>query len=66
LLLSGIGFLVGLITGSYAVWAVTDIELGRPVPLASMLHTLLMKVGLCCLMVKCFDWDHESCTADDE
>ena len=68
LLVSGIYFLIGAVVGSCGAWAVVDVALGTPVPLASLLCSLLVNVGLCCLMIKrCFDWGHgPSFTADDE
>jgi hypothetical protein len=66
LFLRRIGFLLGVISGSYGAWAIVDIELGMPVPLALLLSSLLLDVGLCCLMIKCFDLGHEPSTADDD
>ena len=67
LFVSEIGFLIGVVAGSTGSWAFVDIALGMPVPLAPLLGSLLMDVGLCCLMIKCFDLDHEPSTdADDE
>ena len=64
LILNGVGFLLGLTTGSYTVWIIVDIKLGTPVPLVSLLSALLMEVGLCCLIIKSFDWGHKP--EDDE
>jgi hypothetical protein len=66
LLVSGIYFLIGAVAESYCAWAIVDIALGMPVPLAPMLCSLLVHVGLCCLMIKSFDWAREPSTADDE
>jgi hypothetical protein len=55
---SGLGFLLGVIVGSCAAWTIIDAELGMPVPYMPLLYTLLMDTGLCCLMIKCFDWGH--------
>jgi hypothetical protein len=62
LLLSGTGFLFGLLVGSYTAWAIIDFKLGWPLPLTPLIFTLLMDVGRCCLMIKCFDWGHEITT----
>ena len=67
LFLNGISFLLGLATGKI-IWTIVDIKLGTPVPRVTLLSALLMEVGLCCLIIKCFDWGQKSpCTAlDDE
>ena len=63
LLRNGQGFLLGQFTGSYIVWAITNIMLGMPVPLVSMISALMREVGLCCLVIKCLDWSYQ---LDDE
>jgi hypothetical protein len=65
LFLSGIGVLLGVIAGSYTAWVIIDIELGFPVSLTPLFSTLLMDVGLCYLMVKCFDWGHAANAYDE-
>jgi hypothetical protein len=60
------GFLVGITGGSYAAWAIVVVKLGRPVPLAPLLCTLLVDVGRYCLMIKCFDSGRRPITADDD
>jgi hypothetical protein len=59
LLLSGIGFLLGLLVGSHAAWAVVNFKMGMPLPLTPLLFSLLMDMGCCYLVIKCFDWAHE-------
>ena len=54
LVISVMDFHFGFTTGFYAIWAIFDIALGRPVSLVWMLCALLMDVGLCCFMLKCF------------
>ena len=66
LYLSGTGFLIGLFVGSYGAWAIVDIALGMPVPLALIFSILLVDVGLCCLMIKCFDWYQELSLAEED
>jgi hypothetical protein len=68
---SGLGFLLGVIAGSCAAWAIINIELGRPVPYMPLLHTLVLDAGLCCLMIRFFDWGHHepdpfSTASDDD
>jgi hypothetical protein len=55
---SRLGFILGVIAGTSAAGAVINIGLGMPVPYMPLLYTLLMDTGLCCLMIKCFDWGH--------
>jgi hypothetical protein len=59
LLLSGVGFLFGLLVGSYTAWAIVDVRMGMPLPLTPLIFTLLMDMGRCCLMIKCYDWGHD-------
>ena len=66
LLISVMDFRFGFTTGCYAAWAIFDIALGMPVSLVPLLRSLLVDVGLCYLMMKCFDWGHQPTTADDE
>jgi hypothetical protein len=72
LVLSGIGFLLGVVAGSYGTWAIVDIALGMTVPLAPLSALLMdvvarhLVVGLCCLMIKCTDRGRERSTADGE
>ena len=56
LLLSGAAFPRGLLIGSSAAWVVVGVRLSLPVPLVSLLFTSLTRAGLCCLLIKCFDW----------
>ena len=67
LVISVMDFRFGFTTGCYAAWAIFDIALGMPVSLVPLLCSLLVDVGFCCLMLKCFDWAHEEpSTADDD
>ena len=66
LFVSGIDFLIGAVAGSHGAWAIVDIALGVPVPLAPLLCSLLVQVVPCCLMIKCVDWGHGPSSADDE
>jgi hypothetical protein len=66
LFLSGVGFLFGVIVGSYTAWAIVDIELGMPVPLSPLISILFMDGFLCCLMIKCFDWGHQAPEEEDD
>ena len=67
LLISVMDFRFGFTSGSYGAWAIFDIALGRPVSLVWMLCALPMDVvGLCCFMLKCFDWGHKPSTAADD
>ena len=69
LFLSGNGFLLGFIAGSYVAWIVVeDIVLGRPFPaVALVFSSLLVNVGFCCFTIKCVDWHHqELCTAEGD
>ena len=62
-----IGFRFGYISGSYYTWVIVEIALGMPAPIVPLLCSLLVDVGFCCLMLKCFDWAHEEpSTADDD
>ena len=63
LVLNGTDFLLGFTTASYVVLAIADITLGTHVPLVSLISAFLVEVGLCCLLIKCFDWGHQP---DDE
>ena len=66
LVVSGVIFLSGISFGSHGAWAIINVALGisNPPPL----FPLLVQVGSCCLMIKCYDWndDDELWTADDE
>jgi hypothetical protein len=53
------GFLFGVNVGSDVGWAIAEVELGMPFPLAPLLSAVLLDAGLCCLMMKCFDWSHQ-------
>ena len=66
LFVSGTGFHLGIISGSYGTWVIVDIVLGMPFPLAPLLCLLLVNVGLCCITIKCFDWGYEPSTGDDD
>ena len=67
LFVNGIGFHIGAISGSYGSLAIIDsIVSGMPIPLVPLLCSVLVDVGLCCLMFKCFDSAHEPFSADDE
>jgi hypothetical protein len=59
LFLSAIGFIFGLLLGSDIAWEIIDIKLGLPLSLAPLLFILLLNLGRCCFMIKCFDWIHE-------
>jgi hypothetical protein len=56
---SGLGFLLGVMAGTCAAWAIITVELGVPVPYPTLMCTLLLDVGICCLIIKCFDSAHE-------
>ena len=49
-------FLGGIVPGSYAAWTIVYIELGIPAPPTLVFSILPVDVGLCCLLIKCFDW----------
>ena len=66
LFLSVMGFRFGFISGSYGAWAIFDITMGMPVSLVPLLCSFLVDMGLCCLMIKCFDWAHDPSIADDK
>ena len=66
LIVKGISFLVGISSGFHGAWAIYYLALGMPN--SPPLSPLLVQVGSCYLMLKCFDsgHDHELCTAYDE
>ena len=66
LFLNGNCFLLGVIAGSYVAWDFVLIALGVPVPLALVFSSLLLDVGICCLMIKSFDWHQELWTVEEE
>ena len=66
LLLNGIGFLLGLITGYFTIWTIVDIKLGMPVQLVFLLFPLLIEVWLCFHILKYLNLGHEPCTASND
>ena len=69
LFLNRVALLIGISSGFHGAWVIFDIALGVPMPFAQLLVSLAMDVGLCCLMIKIYDWGHRElllCTSDDE
>ena len=66
LLVSGIAFLHGFLIGSFIAWVIVDIKSGLPVPAVSLLFIILVHVGLCCLLVKCFAGHGLTAAYDEE
>ena len=51
----GVCFLVGIIVGAFTAWTAIDIYLDFPIPLESILATVVVDLALCYMMVVCFD-----------
>ena len=66
LFVSFICFLGGVIVGTLSEWALVDLMLGRPVPLASIAFTMVLDLLLCLLMVWYYDFLRIQCLSSDD
>mmetsp|Transcript_24221 Transcript_24221/g.53370 ORF Transcript_24221/g.53370 Transcript_24221/m.53370 type:complete len:281 (+) Transcript_24221:274-1116(+) len=51
----GVNFLVGIVLGAFCAWSAVDVYLGFPIPFQPIIATVAVDLGLCYLMVWCYD-----------
>ncbi|KAG7338126.1 hypothetical protein IV203_034352 [Nitzschia inconspicua] len=71
----GVYFLVGIVVGAFGAWSLIDIYLGFPIPFFPIVATVVIDLGLCYMMVWCYDLgqrrdrvsgDETECDEDDD
>ena len=63
--LLGVHRLVGLVLGAFVSWTLIDMVLGSAVPYGRIVQPVAVDLGLCYMMLSCYDCDGTR-SVDDE